>query len=123
MGIYQSDEVGVASQVKARLNWTGVFQEPAPGVGTDHLVSRPVRLETVEVIRVQERARGGAGIVAVAARAVAGFAGPGYDPVPVHHGDIVVLAGRGVPPQQVVVVGTDFTDAVMVADVVKIGLG
>jgi len=41
----------------------------------------------------------------------------------VHDGDIVVLAGGGVPAQQVVVVRTDFPDPVMVPDVVEIGLG
>ena len=110
-------------QVKSRLAWRGVLQEPAPVVGTDHRVSRPVRLETVEMIRVQERTRGGSRIVAPAGRVVAGLAGPRYDPVPVHDGDIGVLAGRGVPAQQVVVVRTDFPDPVMVPDVVEIGLG
>ena len=43
--------------------------------------------------------------------------------MPVHDGDIGVLAGRGVPAQQVVVVWTDFPDPMMVPDVVKIGLG
>ncbi len=120
---YQSDQVGAMSQAKSRLAWSRVFQEPAPQVGADHRVSRPVRLETVEVVSMQERTRGGTRIVVPAARAVAGLAGPGYDPVPVHDGDIVVLAGRGVPAQQVVVVRTDFPGAVMMADVVKIGLG
>ena len=79
-------------------------------VGTDHRVSRPVRLETVEMISVKQRARGGNRIVVPAAQVVAGLAGPRYDPVPVHDGDIGVLAGRGVPAQQVVVVWTDFPD-------------
>ena len=92
-------------------------------VGADHRVSRPVRLETVEMISMKERTRGGAGLVVPAARVVAGLAGPRYDPVPVHDGDIVVLAGRGVPAQQVIVVWTDFPDPVMVPDVVEIGLG
>jgi hypothetical protein len=72
---------------------------------------------------MQERARGSTRIIVPAARAVAGLAGARYDPVPVHDGDIVVLAGRGVPAQQVVVVRTNFPDPVMVPDVVEIGLG
>jgi hypothetical protein len=99
------------------------LQEPVPVVGTDHRVSRPVRLETVEMISVQERTGGGAGIVLPTARVVTGLAGPRHDPVPVHDGDIGILAGRGVPAQQVVVVWTDFPDPVMVPDVVEIGLG
>jgi hypothetical protein len=75
------------------------------------------------MISVQERTRGGAGIVLPTARVVTGLAGPRYDPVPVHNGDIGVLAGRGVPAQQVVVVWTDFPDPVVVPDVVEIGLG
>jgi hypothetical protein len=92
-------------------------------VGTDHRISRPVRFETVEMISVKQRTRGGNRIVVPAAQVVTGLAGPWYDPVPVHDGDIGVLAGRGVPAQQVVVVWTDFPDPVMVPDVVEIGLG
>jgi hypothetical protein len=92
-------------------------------VGPDHRISRPVRLETVEMISVKERTRGSAGIVLPTARVVTGLADPRYDPVPVQDGDIGVLAGRGVPAQQVVVVRTDFPDPVMVPDVVEIGLG
>ena len=99
------------------------MQEPAPVVGTDHRISSPVRLETVEMISVKERTRGSAGIVLPTAHVVTGLAGPWYDPVPVHDGDIGVLAGRGVPAQQVVMVWTDFPDPVMVSDVVEIGLG
>jgi len=110
-------------ELKSRLAWSGVLQQPAPVVGTDHRISRPVRLETVEMISVKERTRGGDRIVVPAAQVVTGLAGPWYDPVPVHDGDIVVLAGRGVPAQQVVVVWTDFPDPVMVPDVVEIGLG
>jgi hypothetical protein len=71
---------------------------------------------------MKERARGGTGIVVSAARVVIGLAGSRHEPVPVHDSNII-LAGRGVPAQQVVVVGTDFPDPVMMADVVEIGLG
>ncbi len=92
-------------------------------IGADHRVSRPVWLEAIEMVSMQERTRGSTWIIVPAARAVADPAGSRYDPVPVHDGDIVVLAGRGVPAQQVVVVRTDFPDAVMVPDVVEVGLG
>jgi hypothetical protein len=92
-------------------------------VGADHEISRPVRLEAVQKIRMKEGARGGAGIVVSAARVVIGLAGSRHEPVPVHDSNIIVLAGRGVPAQQVVVVGTDFADPVMMPDVVEIGLG
>ena len=83
---------------------------------------RPVRLETVEMISVKERTRGG-GDRLPAARVVTSLAGPRYYPVPVQDGDIGVLAGRGVPAQQVVVVWTRFPYPVMVPDVVEIGPG
>jgi hypothetical protein len=91
-------------------------------VGANDRVSRPIRLEAVEMIRVQERRRRGVRIAVAVGRTVAGLACRGYDPVPVDCGDIIVLAGRRVPAQQMIVVGTDFADTVMVPDIVKICL-
>jgi hypothetical protein len=91
-------------------------------VGTNDRVARPIRLETVEMIRVQEWRRWCTRIAVAVGRTVAGLAGRGYDPVPVDCGDIIVLAGRRVPAQQMIVEWADFADAVMVPDIVKIRL-
>jgi len=45
------------------------------------------------------------------------------EPVPVEQGDVVVVVGRGVPAQEVVMVGAELARGIVVADVVIIGLG
>jgi hypothetical protein len=92
-------------------------------VGANYRISRPVRLETVEMVRVQDRARRSARIAVAVARTVARFGGPRYDPMPMDNGDIVILTGRRVPAQQMIVVRTNFSGPMMVPDVVKISLG
>src|SRR5262249_31523730 len=45
------------------------------------------------------------------------------EPVPVQHGDVVVVVGRGVPAQEVIVEDANLAWGVVVANIVVIGLG
>ena len=46
-----------------------------------------------------------------------------HEPVPVQHGHVGVVIGRGMPAEQVIVVTADLAGCIMVADIMIVGLG
>ena len=98
------------------------FSSAATGIRTNHRVCIPVWLEAIGQVGVKGGA-GGRGVLVVAARWAITCLRLRHEPVPVEHRDVFVLAGLGMPPEQVVMVGANLTGAVMVANIVKIRLG
>jgi hypothetical protein len=94
-----------------------------PCRGPDHGLSIPVGFKALVEVGVQGKAGGGpSGLIGV--RWVApGVLRVGQEPVPVEDRHVRVLAGRRVPPEEVIVMGAELARGVMVADVVVIDLG
>ena len=99
-----------------------LLEEPAAALRADHRLAPPVRCRPVTQVGVQGRSRARSTMLVVGAW----LRGTGLDerdePVPVQQGHIVGRGGRGMPSQEMIVVGADLAGRVMVADIVIVGL-
>ena len=114
---------GFQGQDSDRRSRGGRGTGTAPPGRPDHGLTAPVGFQAVVEVGMDRGAGGwrlGRGLVA---RVATGVLRVRQEPVPVQEGHVLVLTGRGVPPEQVIVVGADLAGGMMVADVVVVDLG
>ena len=92
-------------------------------IGADHRVTVPVGRWPIAQLGVHRRTGPRTVVLVIGALVMVTEFNDRDEPVPVQHGHVVVVVGRRVPAQKVIVITTDFARSIVVANVVVVGLG
>ena len=98
--------------------------DQAPGARrlNDRLAAPVVRHESIADMSVQRRAGTGSMMIVIGALVRIGWLEQRKEPVPVKQSEVRTSVGRRMPPKQMVVMGADLSGAVVMTNVVIVGL-
>jgi hypothetical protein len=98
------------------------IEESSATIGSNDWIDLPVGLRKITQMSVQRWSRRRAMLLIIRASGAAVRLDQRNDPVPMQHGHVIVVIGRGMPTEKMIVVDAYFIGRVMVANIVIVSL-